>query len=264
MELFYLKLLFVSTLLALLLAVYSFIVYFFRLSFLSIAVSHAVLAGLAVGIVLNVDPTLSALVFSLFVGFLIAFLRRRVGLTEDASIGIVLALSMAAGIVLIYLSGYGGNVFAYLFGSLTTVSTADGVVLSVLLLLSVLFFWKNREKVLFLCFDEETAYSTGINTNLLYYTLVAFLSFLITYATKLVGVILTHAMLVIPTAAAYQLVWHYGELLFLSGAVSLLSTYGGLFVSYLFDLPTGPSIVLTGGGLFLLLTFLGFAKRKLL
>jgi len=243
-------------------ALYSFVVYFFRLAFLSIAVSHAVLAGLAIGIFFKVDPTITALLFSLFVGWLIAFLRKKAGLTEDASIGIVLALSMAVGIVLIYLSGYQGNVFAYLFGSLMTLSWGDIIALVILLLISLWAMFTYRERILFLCFDEETAYSTGINTDLLYYTLVGFLSFLITFATKLVGVILTHAMLVIPAATAYQLVWHYPQLLAFSSFISVISTFGGLVLAYFLDLPTGPAIVLIGGLLFVLFWGLGRLKIK--
>ena len=251
MELFFLKVTFVALILSLLLGIFSFIVYFFRLAFLSIAVSHAVLAGLAIGIFFNLDPILSALVFSLLIGWFIAFLRKKVGLSEDSSIGIVLALSMAVGIILIYISGYQGNLFAYLFGSLMTVSWTDGLVLLLLGITSFFLFWKYKEQILFLCFDEESAYSAGINTDLLYYFLVGFLSFLITYTTKLVGIILTHAMLVIPTATAFQLVWHYPELLTLSASVSLLTTFGGIYVAYLLNLPTGPAIVLVGGVLFL-------------
>jgi ABC-type Mn2+/Zn2+ transport system permease subunit len=87
---------------------------------------------------------------------------------------------------------------------------------------------------------------------------------LITLATKLVGVLLTHAMLVIPAAAAYQLVWHYPELIALSAFISLLSTFGGLALAYLLNLPTGPSIVVVGGALFFLLQLVGFLKRRVL
>ena len=162
MELFFLKIGLGGFLLALLLSVFSFIVYFFRLAFLSIAVSHAVLAGIAIGVFFNIDPTLTALVFSVFVGWLIAFLKRKTGLTEDASIGVVLALSLAAGVVLIYLSGYQGNILAYLFGSITTIDSTDIVLLAIFTLLAFLFLYLNREKILFLCFDEETAGITSI------------------------------------------------------------------------------------------------------
>jgi zinc transport system permease protein len=264
MELLYLKILSAALLISILLALFSFVVYFFRLAFLSIAVSHAVLAGLAIGIFLHIDPTLTALIFSVIVGWAIAFLRKKAGLTEDASIGIVLALSMAFGIVLIYLSEYQGNLFAYLFGSLLTISTTDIVFLILLLILSLFFFYRYFNQILFLCFDEETAYSSGINTNLLYYTLVAFLSFLITFSTKLIGVILTHAMLVIPTAVAVQVFWHYKVLMGFSFIVSLFSTFGGLFLAYFFDLPTGPAIVLLGGLLFFILwLFRGLVKLTL-
>ncbi len=252
MELFFVKIGFVAFILSILLGIYSFIVYFFRLAFLTIAVSHAVLAGLALGIFFNINPTLSALFFSLFVGWFIAFLRKKVGLSEDSSIGIVLAISMAAGIVLIYLSGYQGNLFTYLFGSLMTVDWNDGLILLLLSLISLLFFLRKKNQILFLCFDEETAYSTGVNTGFVYYTLIGFLSFLITYTTKLVGIILTHAMLVIPASTAFQIVWHYPELLTISVFVSILSTFGGLFLAYLLNLPTGPTVVLTAGTIFLL------------
>jgi len=266
MELFYLKIFSGALLISLLLALFSFVVYFFRLAFLSIAVSHAVLAGLAIGVFLHIDPTITALLFSVIVGWTIAFLRKKAGLTEDASIGIVLALSMAFGIVLIYLSEYQGNLFAYLFGSLMTISETDIVLLLLLLILSLVFFYRYFNQILFLCFDEETAYSSGINTNLLYYTLVAFLSFLITFSTKLIGVILTHAMLVIPTAVAGQIFWHYKALLVFSFISSLFSTFGGLAIAYFFDLPTGPAVVLLGGLIFVMLWFLkvliNFWKRR--
>ncbi|HIP86736.1 MAG TPA: metal ABC transporter permease, partial [Aquifex sp.] len=175
MESFLLNLALGGFILSLLLSLFSFVVYFFRLAFLSIAVSHAVLAGLAIGVFLGIDPTLSALIFSLFIGWLIAFLRRKTGLTEDASIGIVLALAMAGGIILIYLSGYQGNLLAFLFGSITTISTTDVAILFVFLVLTAIFFKINFQKILFLCFDEESAYSSGVNTGILYYTLVGML-----------------------------------------------------------------------------------------
>ena len=262
MESFFLKLLLGGVFLSLLLAVYSFVVYFFRLAFLGIAVSHSVLAGLAIGVFLGIDPTISAMVFSVLVGWLIALLKKKAGLTEDASIGIVLAISMAVGVVLIYLSGYQGNLLAYLFGSIMTISSSDVVFLFFLLLFTAFFFWKNRWKILYLCFDEETAYSSGINTSLLYYTLVALLSLLITYTTKVVGIILTHAMLVLPAATAYQLVWHYDSLLLLSGIFSLLSTFGGITLAYFTDLPAGPSIILFGGFLFILSSLAGNLKKR--
>ncbi len=262
MELFFLKILLGGLLLSILLGIFSFLVYFFRLSFLSIAVSHAVLAGLAIGVFFGVDPTLSALLFSLPVGWLIAFLKRKTGLTEDASIGIVLALSLAGGVILLYLSEFQGNILSYLFGSITTITFTDIGLLFFFLLLGGYFLKKHFWEVLFLCFDEETAYSSGINTSLLYYTLIGFLSFLITFTTKLVGIILTHAMLVMPAATAYQLVWHYPELITLSVVFSLISTFGGLFLSYFADLPAGPSIVLVGGILFLSAYLLGLLKKR--
>lgn len=262
METFFLKLLLGGLLLSLLLAFYSFVVYFFRLAFLGIAVSHSVLAGLAIGVFLGIDPTLSAMLFSVLVGWLIALLKKKAGLTEDASIGIVLAISMAAGVVLIYLSGYQGNLLSYLFGSIMTISSTDVVFLFILLLFTAFFFWKNRWKVLYLCFDEETAYSSGINTSLLYYTLVALLSLLITYTTKVVGIILTHAMLVLPAATAYQLVWHYDQLLTLSAIFSLIATFGGIALAYFTDLPAGPSVILLGGALFFTAYLAGRIKKK--
>ncbi|HID79205.1 MAG TPA: metal ABC transporter permease [Aquificales bacterium] len=264
MESFLLNLALGGFILSLLLSLFSFVVYFFRLAFLSIAVSHAVLAGLAIGIFLGIDPTLSALIFSLFIGWLIAFLRRKTGLTEDASIGIVLALAMAGGIILIYLSGYQGNLLAFLFGSITTISTTDVAILFVFLVLTAILFKINFQKILFLCFDEESAYSSGVNTGILYYTLVGMLSFIVTFATKLVGVILTHAMLILPTAVAYQIAWHFSDLLLLSGIISLLSTFGGLILAYYTDMPAGPSIILLGGILFITASLWRLKRKKIL
>jgi zinc transport system permease protein len=261
MEFFLVKLFIASVLLAILLGLYSFIVFFFRLSFLTIAVSHAVLAGLALGIFLKINPTISALIFSIVIGWFIGFLKKKTHLTEDASIGVVLALSMALGIIGLYLSNYQGNIFSYLFGSILLVDNSDIFILAILLVISLILWRKYSQQILFMCFDEETAYASGIDTSRLYYGLTAFLSVLITYLTKVIGVILAHAMLVIPTATAYQIFWNYKLVIPFSCFISTFSLIVGLFFSYFFDLPSGPAIVLIGGIAFFFFYFINIFRR---
>ncbi|MEK6775876.1 MAG: metal ABC transporter permease [bacterium] len=235
-------------------SVISFFVLVNRLSFIGVGISHAAFGGVAIGIFFGIEPTLSAVIFSVLTAWMIGIVSRRGRLHEDTTIGIFYAAAMALGIVIIGLSkGYTVDLFGYLFGNILAVTSTDlwiVVILGLFVLGTVFYFFK---ELLYVSFDEESAQVSGVPVAFFYYYLLTLMAVTIVISMKVVGIILVSALLVIPAAAAYEVTSHYRSVLMVSVIVGIVSALGGLLVSYRFNTASGATIVLMAAAVFLLL-----------
>jgi zinc transport system permease protein len=244
----------VGILISIICSVVSFFVLVNRLSFIGVGISHAAFGGVALGIFLGINPTISAVIFSILTAWLIGLVSRAGRLDEDTTIGIFYAAAMALGIVIIgFSSGYNVDLFGYLFGNILSVTSNDLWVVGILgclVLGTILFFFK---ELLYISFDEESAKVSGMPVTFLYYLLLTLMAVTIVISMKVVGIILVSALLVIPAAAAYEVTSHYRSVLVLSVLIGLFSALGGLLVSYRFNTASGATIVLLAAAIFLVL-----------
>jgi len=223
----------------------SFFVVLKRLSFLGAGVSHTALGGIALGLVANIDPVLTGSIFAVGTSMSTGYIARMGRISEDAVIGIFYASGMALGIALIStFKGYYPELFGLLFGNILSVSVRDlyfmFLALGIILLFVILFF----KELLAICFDEEMAEAGGLPVGLLYMGLLAAIGLTVMVSIQLVGVVLVSALIVIPGATAYRLSKNYRSMLFLSLAVGLAGSFGGLMISYYYPVPPGAAIVL--------------------
>lgn len=232
-----------------------------RMSFVGHGVAHAAFGGVALGVLLGVNPTLSGVVFSVGVALLIGLVGRRGRLSEDTSIGILFATAMAFGVVCLGLvKGYNVDLFGYLFGNLLAVTPGDAGLIGALALATALLLLFLRKELLFLTFDEEQAKAVGLPTAALQTVLLLFLALTVVLSIKVVGAVLVAALLVIPGAGALQLSRSYRAVLPLSIGLGSIAAVGGLAVSYLADLAPGATVVLSSSVLFAFCLALGRAR----
>ncbi len=231
-------------LLTILLSILSFFIVVKNWSFITVGISHATFGGLAIGLYLGLNPTFIGLIFAVIVGFLIGYVSKHGKLHEDTSIGILFSFSMALGVLIISMvPNYNSDLFTFLFGNILTITDLDIYTLAIFTLISLSFIGIFFQKILFCCYDEDVAYTTGINTSFYYYSLIFIVSIATVLAVKLVGVILSSAMMILPAALSTQFFWHYKKIISFSIIASVLIVLIGIYVSYIFDLPTGAFIV---------------------
>lgn len=234
-----------GVLVGLLCGVLGFFVVLKRLAFIGVGISHSAFGGIAIGVLLGVEPLLAAAAFATLVAWAIGWLSRSGRLHEDTAIGILFSSAMALGVALISLSNaYQVDLFGYLFGNILAVSSGDlwllaGIAALVLATIGLLF-----KEMLFLAFDEEVAQASGLPVTLLYFLLLSCLALAVVAAIRVVGIILVEALLVIPAAIGYQLARGYRGMLGLSVGAAVLSALCGLFVSYFLNVAAGATIVL--------------------
>jgi zinc transport system permease protein len=231
-----------------------------RLAFLSDGISHAAFGGMGVCYFLGVDPLLGAMAVAVLCALGLGAMDTETIRSYDAMIGVLWAVGLAVGIVFVYKTpGYAPNLMTYLFGNILLVSRHEigvllGLAVSVLLILGL--FWKG---IVAVSFDETFARVQGAPVRLLMTMLLTMIALSVVILIQVVGIILVVALLTIPPVIAMMLLKDLRAVLAVSTAIGVAITLGGLGLSFSYDLPSGPAIILLGAALL----FVVYAGRKL-
>ena len=222
--------------------------------------SHTAFGGIALGLLLGVNPLLTALGVSVLAVFGISYMRRKGIAPSDSAIAVMLALGFSIGLIVISVSGgFNVELFSYLFGSILTIDQVDLLSVSLLGLFVLLFIGFFRRELLSMVFDEEDSRIMGIPTKRLSIAFDLLVAVSIVLSIKVIGTILVVALLVLPGLSALKLNFSFRKTLIASIGFSVLSTILGIMFSAVFDIATAGLIV------FLLVLFflLSMAYRKL-
>jgi len=219
-----------------------------RIVFISGGISHAAFGGIGMGYYLGVNPIMAAIPFSIVSALIMGITSKKAKISEDTAIGILWSLGMAIGIIFINLTpGYVPDLMSYLFGSILTVPFNDiliMLVLDIVIIILVLLF--NRE-FMGISFDEEFSQVMGMHTTAIYLLLLSLVALSVVVMIKVVGVILVIALLTIPAAIAKQYTYRLGRMMIVAVILGMILTTGGLYLSYLFNLASGATIVIVLG-----------------
>lgn len=225
-----------------------------RLALLGDAISHSVLPGLAIAFMIGADIFVGAFIAGVLSTVVITFIRTRSPIKEDAAMGIVFSAFFALGITLITIIQKDNKIDLnhFLFGNILGV-TAEEVrntaIISAVVVTVVLLLYK---ELLFYTFDPLGAQAAGLPVNLLNFGLMVLIALTIVASLTAVGVILVLALLITPGATAYLLVKRLNQMMILGAAIGIVASISGMYISYFFNLPSGPAIVLVTSGFFTL------------
>ena len=220
-----------------------------RLSLIGDGIGHVAFAGVALGILLDVLPILTALVAAVAGGVAIEWLRSRRLAAGDQALALVFYTGIAAGVVLVSLAGsLDVNLFQYLFGSILTVTRQDVVVVALLGLAGLLCIAVLYRAFSAVVIDEEGARVSGVPVGFLNVVLAVLAALTVALSLQIVGVLLIAALMVLPVTAATRIGWSLASTMLLSIGLGLGSVFLGLTISYYADLPPGGTIVLVAAG----------------
>lgn len=223
-----------------------------RLALLGDAISHSVLPGLAISYWIGVNIFLGAFVAGVFSTVIIAWIKLRSPIKEDAAMGIVLSSFFALGVTLITLIQKDNKIDLnhFLFGNILGVTPDDVEGTAVIALIVLALVRSLYKELLFYTFDPLGAKVAGLPVNWLNFGLMVLIALTIVASMKSVGVILVLSLLITPGATAYLLVKRLHLVMLLGSAIGILSSVAGLYLSYFYNLASGPAIVLVASGFF--------------
>jgi ABC-type Mn2+/Zn2+ transport system permease subunit/Mn-dependent DtxR family transcriptional regulator len=232
-----------------------------RMALVGDALSHAVLPGVAMGFLwnMNKDPLaifIGATVAGLLGTATVGLLKRTTKLREDTALGMVLAGFFSVGLCLMTMfqqlpSGNKSGIDKFLFGQAAAIGPDDLRLMAVVAVLVVGVIVVAYKEFLVVAFDPGFARICGLPIRWLEHLLMLLLAFAVVVGLQAVGVVLVSAMLITPAATAYLLTDRMHRLLFLSAGLGVVAGVVGAFLSFLGNnLPTGPFMVLAASALF--------------
>ncbi len=216
-----------------------------RYSLIADTLSHVSLAGVAIGLLLKINPLITAIIAAVASSVVIERLRISKKIYGESALAIFLSGSLALAIILISLAhGFSVDLFNYLFGSIVTVKQTDVYIIAALGIIVIAVVIALYKELVFLTFDEEAAQVSGIPTRAINIILIMLAALTVSLAIPIVGVLLIAALIVIPVVTALQFRKSFIKTIFIAEVISILATIGGVFASYYLNLSSGGMIVL--------------------
>jgi zinc transport system permease protein len=223
-----------------------------RMAYFGDTLSHAALLGVALGLMLDVSPTLAVTVGCVLLAVLLVTLQQRQPLASDTLLGILAHSTLSLGLVVLsFMHEVRIDLMGYLFGDLLAVGPADLAWIlggSALVLVLLALLWR---PLLAITVHEELARVEGLPVAAIRLALMLLIAVVIAVAMKIVGVLLITSLLIIPAAAAQRHARTPEQMALGASLLGLVSVCAGLSLSWFQDTPAGPSIVVSAAALFL-------------
>lgn len=204
----------------------------FRMAFFSDAVSHSAFAGVAIGLILAVDPHWSMLLFGVLVGLGIMAMQRRSTLSADAVIGVFFSAVIAFGLAVVSRDrSMARNLQGFLYGDILTIGDMEILLLGFLFIALMLFQVLGYNRMLYIGLNAVLAETHQVQVAFYQYAFAGLLSLVVIFAVWAVGVFLVTAMLIVPAAAARNLARSASAMFWWALLIAVTSAMAGLIIS---------------------------------
>jgi manganese/iron transport system permease protein len=233
-----------------------------RMALMGDVMAHCVLPGLSIAAFFGIHRSIGAFISAMLGSFLITWIRSQSRVKVDSAMALTFSSFFALGVTLITLLKNKLDLDSFLFGDILTVTLGDlgaTAIVTVLILVGIFLCYK---ELLFYTFDKTGAEAMGLPVNGIHLGMMVMITLTIITSMQVVGVILVIALLVGPALTAYLLTQELHQMMGLGAAIGVASSLAGIYVSYYYNLPSGPAIVLVSSSLFLLV-FLGTMVKGL-
>lgn len=236
-----------------------------RYSMIGDGLSHVGFGALAIAAAVNAAAPLE---FAIPIVVIAAFFLLRISenskIKGDSAIAIISTASLAVGITAATMTtGMNTDINSYLFGSIIAMSQKDIIICIILSLIVIIMYIFFYNKIFAVTFDESFAKATGTKANI-YNMIIAFLTALtITVGMKMMGSLLISSLIIFPAITSMRICRRFKTVVICSAVISVLCSISGLVISYLYNTPTGASIVITNACILIIFSVIGTLSDRI-
>jgi manganese/iron transport system permease protein len=223
--------------------------------------AHCVLPGLSVAAFFGVHRSIGAFISSMLGSFFVSWVRSQSRVKVDSAMALTFSTFFALGVTLITVLKNKLDLDRFLFGDILTVTLDDiyaTAAIALVVLAAVYLFYK---ELLFYTFDQTGAEAVGLPVKALHLGMMAGITLTIITSMQVVGVLLVIALLIGPALTAYLVTQELHQMMAVGSVVGVVSSIVGIYLSYYFNLPSGPAIVMVSSSLFMV-TFIATMLPK--
>lgn len=216
-----------------------------RYSMIGDTLSHSSLAGVAIGLVVGLNPLITAFLFTSLCALIIEFLRDYYKKYAELVMSLVLTFSLGIAIILISSGNASAKVNSYLFGSILTVTKGDILLISTIGIICIIILVLLYNKLVYITFDEEGAKTAGIKVKTINYIFTLLVGATISMSIRIMGILVISSIMIVPVATAMQLKKSFKATLIFSIIFGFVDIMLGLVFSYYINSAPGGTIALT-------------------
>lgn len=247
----------VGLFLALIIPCIGIIVILKRLSMIGDALSHASLAGVAAGLVMNINPIAGAMAASVTAALGIEAIRKKIPRFSELSIAIVMSAGVGIAGILSGFVNSSANFDSFLFGSIVSIDDIEVYMIVLVSCFVFLTFILLYRALFYIALDERGARLAGVPTGIINFIFTILTAVTVSIAGRTVGVLIVSSLMVVPVVCAMQFGKSFKMTVVLSVLFAMAFMILGLFAAFYADLKPGGTIVLIG-----VVVFLGIVMGK--
>ena len=216
-----------------------------RMIFLCGGITHASFGGIGIAFYLGLNPILGATIFAILSALGIEYANRNGKIREDSAIGIMWGIGMAVGALFMSLRpGYtSGDMAAFLFGNIVTVTTADIIALAIATAIVVIGALLWHRTIMFVAFDRKFARASGVAVDIISYIMAVVTAITIVLSIRVMGIVLLISLLTMPVVAANIILKGYRSIACAATIIAVIASVTGVALSYYAEVPSGPAII---------------------
>lgn len=231
-----------------------------KMAFFSDALGHSALTGIAIGMLLGISNiNISMILFAVIFALLLNFIKNKTTYGADTIISVFSSIAIALGLAILAQTGNFNKYSSYLVGDILSITPAEILYLFITFIAIMLFWYFMFNKLNVISINKTLAKSRGINTKLIDNIFVILIAVIVMISIRWIGILLINSLLILPAAASRNVAKNMRSYHLLSVIFSMFSGIVGLILSYYWNIPTGPMIVIISG----IIYFVTFAKKLL-
>lgn len=231
-----------------------------KMAFFSDALGHSALTGIAIGMVLGIsNMNLSMILFAIVFALLLNFVKNKISYGADTIISVFSSIAIALGLAMLAQSGNFNKYSSYLVGDILSINRGEILYLFFAFILVILFWYFMFNKLNVTSINSTLAKSRGINTKVIDNVFVVLIAIMVMISIRWIGILLINSLLILPAASSRNIAKNMRSYHLIAVIFSLFSGIIGLVISYYWNIPTGPMIVLISG----IIYFLTFGMKKI-
>lgn len=229
-----------------------------KMAFFSDALGHSALTGIAIGMLFGIaNVNLSMIIFAIIFAVLLNMVKHKTTYGADTIISVFSSIAIAIGLALLARSGNFTKYSSYLVGDILSITTNEIMYLAIAFIIAIIFWKFFFNKLNCVSINQALAKSKGINIKLIDNIFVIMIAVIVMISIRWIGILLINSLLILPAASSRNITKNMRSYHALAVIFSIFSGIVGLILSYYYDIPTGPMIVIISG----LIYFITFALK---
>ena len=235
-----------------------------KMAFFSDALGHSALTGIAIGMLLGISNiNISMILFAVIFALLLNFVKNKTTYGADTIISVFSSIAIALGLAIVGQRGNFNKYSSYLVGDILSITSSEIFYLLLAFIAVILFWYFMFNKLNVISINSTLAKSRGINIKLIDNIFVILIAVIVMVSIRWVGILLINSLLILPAAASRNIAKSMRSYHLFSVIFSLFSGICGLIISYYWNVPTGPMIVIISGIIYFITFLSNWGKNRL-